>query len=245
MPDPFPRLNDDNDPTTAPGPESPRHGFQGDRGGGELHGVPAALTIAVSREAGSRGTSIAHRAGAKLGWQVYPQETLEYLAQQDNFRQDLFDQLAPTAVHWVEEHLEQEQRSGRVSPHPSLADMARLLLALGVAGECVLIGRGAGFLLPARSTLHVRLVAPLQDRIAYMAQWLRLTGDEAAEQVRLRDERRARFLQDHYFRDAAEPYHYDLVLNTSLLGEELCAQLIAQAARAKQACWSAGESDQT
>jgi len=42
-------------------------------------GVPAGLTIAISREAGSRGASIAKRAGEKLGWEVYSQDLLEYL----------------------------------------------------------------------------------------------------------------------------------------------------------------------
>jgi cytidylate kinase len=238
MPDRQPFLNDD----ATTGPESPRHGFQGDRRrGGDLHGVPAALTVAISREAGSRGTSIAHRAGAKLGWQVYTQEMLEYLTQEGGFRQNLLDQLAPTAAHWVEEQLEQGQRAGRLSRHPSVVDMARLILALGVTGEVILIGRGAGYVLPARSTLHVRLVAPLQDRVKYMSQWLRLTVEEAAEQVRLRDERRADFTRTHYQHQPGELYQYDLVLNTSLLGEELCAQLIVQAARAKLAGWALSE----
>ena len=56
-------------------------------------------------------------------------------------------------------------------------------------GEVILLGRGAGCILPAASTLHVRVVAALTDRIAYMAQWLRLTMDEAAQQVELRDSR--------------------------------------------------------
>ena len=151
--------------------------------------MPAALTIAISREAGPRGTSIAQCAGAKLGWQVYTQEMLEYLTQEGNFRQDLLDQLTPTAGHWVEDQLEQVLRDQRMSRHPSLVAMGRLLLALGATGESVLIRRGAGFLLPSASTLHVRLVAPLQDRIAYMAQWSRLTDEEAAQQVQVRDGR--------------------------------------------------------
>ena len=48
------------------------------------------------------------------------------------------------------------------------------------------IGRGAGCILPRESTLNVRVVAALEERIAYMAQWLRLTAEEAAERVRLR-----------------------------------------------------------
>ena len=42
-------------------------------------------------------------------------------------------------------------------------------------------------MLPPATTLHVRVVAPLADRVAYMSQWLRLTEDEAAEEVRQRD----------------------------------------------------------
>jgi hypothetical protein len=66
-----------------------------------------------------------------------------------------------------------------------------------------------------------------------MAQVLRLTEEEAAEQVRQRDARRAALLTEHLHRPAADPTAYDLVLNSARLGEELCADLIAQAARLK------------
>jgi cytidylate kinase len=99
----------------------------------------------------------------------------------------------------------------------------------------VLIGRGAGCILPRATTLHVRLVAPLEDRVAYMSQWMRLSVEEAAERVRLRDERRAAFVSNHFHRPPGDVYQYDLLLNTSGLGEEVCAELIAQAARARAA----------
>ncbi len=112
-------------------------------------------------------------------------------------------------------------------------DVARLVLSLAAEGGVVLIGRGAGFILPSESTLHVRIIAPSADRIAYMSQWLRLTREQAAEQVRLRDERRAEFLRTHFRRRPDEVHQYDLLLNSSLLGEEVCADLIVRAARAR------------
>ena len=42
---------------------------------------------------------------------------------------------------------------------------AGLILALGAKGEGIFLGRGAGFLLPRETTLHVRVVAPLADRM--------------------------------------------------------------------------------
>jgi len=215
--------------------ESPLHGFRGDRQPADHPFLPAGLTVAISREAGSRGTSIVKRAGEKLGWQVYTQEMLEYIAQETTGRQEITANLSPAALHWVEEELERLQADQRVNGDAALFDMARIILALGATGEAFLIGRGAGCILPRASTLHVRVVAPLLDRIAYMSQWQRLTREEAAEQISMRDQRRAEYLRTHYQRDAADIYQFDLVLNSIFLGEELSAELLAQAARAKAA----------
>src|SRR2546430_9816699 len=62
--------------------ESPRHGYQGDRGAPPPpRPGPAALSIALSRESGARGGTIGRRAGRKLGWQAYAQGVLASLAQ--------------------------------------------------------------------------------------------------------------------------------------------------------------------
>jgi cytidylate kinase len=220
-------------PQSTPG-ETPRHGFRG-----ELQEAPPAfpwgLTIAISREAGARGATIAKRAGEKLGWQVYSQELLEYIAQEGTFRQDVLDHLPASANDWVDDRLNRLLKEQNLSANASIMDLARMILSLGAQGEVVLLGRGAGCILPPRNTLHVRLVAPLADRIAYMSQWMRLTEEEAAEQVRTRDKLRSEFIAAHFHRDVGDVHQFDMVLNTSLLGEERCADLIVHGARAKAA----------
>jgi cytidylate kinase len=218
--------------------ETPCHGFQGDRGAPAARpDLPASVTVAVSREAGSRGGSIARRAGRLLGWQVYNQELLEYIAQEGTLREEAAEVLPPEAARWAEARLQKLLHEGQISEHPSVLDLARVALTLGAQGEVILVGRGAGYLLPPETPLHVRFVAPQADRVAYLSQWLRLPVAEAAEQVRLRDARRAEFLQTHFRRQPGDPCDYDLLLNSSLLGEELCAELIARAARAKLESW--------
>ncbi len=215
-------------------PASPQHGYRGERPpSGSAGGVPAALTVAISREAGARGSTIGHRAAQKLGWQIYNQELLEYIAQEGAFRQNFVDNLSPEAAQWAEQRLQNLLREQSLSQHPSIMDLARIILALGAQGEVVIVGRGAGCILPPLSTLNVRIAAPLPDRIAYMSQWLRLTEKEAAEEVRRRDARRAEFIPTHFHRQPGDIYQYDLVLNSSLLGEDLAAELIARAASAK------------
>jgi cytidylate kinase len=223
-------------PVLSEADESPRHGFQGDRGPAPAApAYPASLTVAISREAGSRGGTIARRAGRKLGWQVYNQELLEYIAQEGALQQPLRENLPPAAAAWVQAQLEAILRDHPLSAHTGLVELARIVLSLGAQGDAILLGRGAGCILPPASTLHVRIIAPLGDRIAYMSQWMRLSLEEAAMQVALRDRRRAEFIETHFQRQPNDVYQYDLLLNSSLLGEELCADLIAQAARAKRA----------
>src|SRR5262249_46015184 len=160
---------------------------------------------------------------------------LEYIAQEGTSRRDVLDPLTAAAAQWVEEQKNRLLKEQNLSRNPSILGLASIVLSLGVRGEVVLLGRGAGCILPSPSTLQVRLVAPLADRIAYMSQWLRLTEEEATEQVRQRDNRRAEFITTHFHRNPNDLHQYDMILNTSLLGEEGCAELIAQSARGKAA----------
>lgn len=210
------------------GDPTPRHGDRGDsRNGGPR--FPRTLTVAVSRQSGARGGSIAKRVSRKLGWQIVDQELMEFIAQKGGSDDDL----SAAAHDWAEERLADLIDQGMLAGGPAVVSMARVALTLGALGEAVLLGRGAGHVLPPANTLHVRIVAPRADRIAYMSQWLRLTPREAEKQVDLRDDRRNQYLLDHFSVEASDPIHYDLVLNSSLLGEELCAELITQTARAK------------
>jgi cytidylate kinase len=212
----------------------PRHGFQGDRGAAPVQrSAPLGLTIAVSREAGARGGTIGRLVAKRLGWQVYDQELLEYMSQDTVARQGLWDSLSPPCASWVQGRLTELCQS--LEPDEALLNLSRLMLALGAQGEVVLIGRGAGCILPRTTTLHVRVVAPHAERVAYMGQWMRLTTAEAAEKVRLRDQQRAEFVTKHFRRSPTDVHQYDLVLNSSLLGEEACAELLAQAAHMR---WS-------
>jgi hypothetical protein len=229
----------DDFPAEAAAGFAPRHGYRGNRG--PMLAPPEAplgLSIAVSREAGARGGSIARRVGEKLGWQVYDQELLEYMSQNPVIRQGTAEALSPACAAWVRRRLDELEATCSLSAHASVLHLAEVALALAAGGQVVLIGRGGGCVLPPETTLNVRVVAPLPDRVAYMGQWLRLPTPEAAERVRQRDERRAEYLTRHFGKPPAEVHQYDMVLNSSLLGEDGCAELIARAARLRGDQWA-------
>ncbi len=215
---------------TAP----PVHGYRGEEPTPPPITQPRGLCVAISREAGARGGTIARKVGELLGWQVFDHDTLDYLTQDDTARAQLLADVPDAAKAWADTHLARLQTERKLTPDPDTAGMIRLLLAVAARGDTIIVGRGAGYLLPRESTLHVRVVAPLESRVAYFAQWLRLSHSEAAVEVEARDERRAKFLARTLARDPNDATGYDLVVNAGRLGIEPAAQLIGWGVRTKQ-----------
>ncbi|MDY3554123.1 cytidylate kinase-like family protein [Gemmata sp. JC717] len=212
---------------------APVHGFRGNAPDGPLT-HPRGLTVAISRQAGSRGTEIAKKVADILTWQVFDHDTLDYLVQNDDARAQLLADVPADARAWADAQLEHLQRDHKLNADPEVLPLIRLVLTVAARGNAVIVGRAAGFLLPPETTVHVRVIAPTEARVAYLAQELRLTRPEAAEEVRARDERRALFLDRTLARDPADPTAYDAVVNAERLGVEGAAQFIGWAVRTKQ-----------
>jgi hypothetical protein len=210
-------------------PTPPLHGFRGDTAPAPRPPRPKGLTVAVTRQAGARGGSVARRAGKLLGWQVFDQESLDYLTRDETARAELLTDLPAGAREWAAAQAVRLSVGKDWGPGSGTAEVVRLILTLAARGEVVIVGRGAGFLLPAATTLHVRVVAPLAEREAYLGDWLRLTPAEAAAEVRNRDRRREALIAALSDLDPADAGLYDLVLNTGRLGEFAAAGLIVQA----------------
>ncbi|WP_020472776.1 cytidylate kinase-like family protein [Zavarzinella formosa] len=211
----------------------PLHGNRGDNR--ERPGAPAGLTIAISRESGASGGSIARRVGQRLGWQVYTRELLEFLCANEAARQSILSDIPLDATVWVNTQLDRLRRDGRFPKDSDTDEMPRLLLSLASRGQVLVVGGGAGYYLPREISLHVRIIAPRTNRVAHMADWLRLSPEEAARQVQMRDERRAEFLLKRFGMRSAEPYDFDLVLNSGLLSEDTCTEAILAALKGKEA----------
>lgn len=219
---------DTPDPTRPSMPTEPWHGFRGESLEPGVPTLPLAPSIAISREAGARGTAIARRIGEKSGWLVCDHEMLGYTAQDPLAMPSLLAEVPAHVPAWIDTQIQHLAASGQVHFDADYEPIARLILALAAKGEVIFVGRGAGYLLPHESTLHVRLVAPFEDRVAYLSQTLRLSQDEARALVIHRDAHRSDFLQRR-FRLPPGDAPFDMTLNSSSLGSELCVDLILAA----------------
>src|SRR5262245_46041391 len=90
-------------------PDAPLHGFRGKEEASSLT-RPRGLTVAISRQAGARGTTIARKVAEILDWQVFDQDTLDYLAQNDTARAQLLADVPANAQRWADAQLALLQR---------------------------------------------------------------------------------------------------------------------------------------
>ena len=185
--------------------------------------------VCISREAGAGAGAIGRLVGQKLGWKVYDQEFVEAIAHRmavsvDDVR--ALDELAPSVVQdWL-----LPLREEYYAPQEAYLDhLAKLVEAIGRAGESILVGRGAGFLLPRETTLSVRIVAPMRVRALRLAERMGVSVRTARRAARDLDRRRVQFERTMYRVNSLDPHNYDLVFDSHSLGLEIPAELIAHA----------------
>lgn len=188
--------------------------------------------ICISREAGAGGGTIARMVGRRLDWKVYDHELLEAIAHGMEVSTDEvrgIDELAPSVVQdWI-----LPLREEYYAPQEAYLDhLAKLVDAIGRAGESIIVGRGANFLLPRHETLSVRINAPLKARAARLADRMHVTVRTARRAARDLDRRRTQFDHTMHRADSTDPHNFDLVLDSNSLGLDIAAEVIVRAIEA-------------
>ncbi len=114
--------------------------------------------------------------------------------------------------------------------------MSDIIRELGARGDIVILGRGSQMILGDRpAALHVLCRAPDKLRIERLAQREGIGRDEAEHQASERERARVAFHRKFWKVDVEDPSFYDLTIDTSRLTFEAAAEVVATAARAKEA----------
>lgn len=184
------------------------------------------LTITISREVGALGTTIATAIGKQLGWPVYDQEIINKIAEEMGKPTTHVRGVDEKYFSWVEESLAGLLTEYHVNPASYLKHLLATVRGLGVKGRCVIVGRGANFILPPERTLRVRLIGELKDRIQVIGRLKGISDREAGRWIETTERERVRFVQSNFGKDPTDPHHYDLVLNVSRLSVTECAETI-------------------
>ena len=174
--------------------------------------------IAISREVGSGGAIVARLVAQELGFRLYDRELITTLA--ERLQAEALDEQVPSAVENV--------LRGALERIPSTAGYRRILSELlheiAAEGKVVILGRGSTILLP--HALRVRIVAPMDVRIARVAELESLTPAAARKMVEQIDAKRRDFFRVHFKRDVDDPASYDLMVNTERTSLKHAAGLV-------------------
>ena len=200
---------------------------EADAGSGKA--AAPAFTIALSRQAGTYGAAIARAVADRLGWPVYDSELMQRIANELGVGQSLLSSMDEHHVSWLSEYLEGLSPHRGVSEYAFMRRLLETLLSLAARGNCVIVGRGATKVLPAATTLRVRIVAPREHRIEAVQREHGISRDEAARRVEATDRERDEFVREHFGMDATDPGNFDLVLNAARFPVEQSAELIIAA----------------
>ncbi len=217
--------------------------------------------ITLSRQTGSSGNEIAQLVCQALGYRYFDKQMLAKAASEDTgsevdflkFTEEdfvkgsrLMSRLlnGPGSRPAAEIRAWEENAQGQRTQIVTQLDESRAIKLVQNAirtvaeqGQVVILGRGAQIILQDRpNALHVRVVAPWEDRVQRVKLQYAFRGEDARTRAQdlifQQDDASADYVRRFYDVRIDDPQLYHLVLNTGRLRPEAAAQIICQAARA-------------
>ncbi|HBP09169.1 MULTISPECIES: AAA family ATPase [unclassified Treponema] len=210
--------------------------------------------ITISREYGSGGHTIGSIVAKELGIPFYDNEIIDLAAKDSGLHPDFIKKNEQNiSSGWLYTLLlgASYATPGTGSMHlgmnsatstAPLADQVfnaqrNAIIQLAKKGPCVIVGRCSDYVLrhceeiDRKDILNIFIYAPLADKVQYAIKTKGLDPATAERDVKLIDKRRANHYNTFTERTWGNRAHYDMLINSSLLGMEKTAKMIAQIAK--------------
>jgi cytidylate kinase len=192
--------------------------------------------ITISRQYGSGGGEIATRLAQRLRWQLIDHEIVAQVAHTLGITEEeaeVHDEHVEGFIARALNALQVAMPVMPVQPTTTVQDeqifheaLLQVVETAAQMGHVVIVGRTSQAILAnRRDVLHLRMVAPLDRRIAYVARREGLDEEAARARIQLKDRDRTRYLQSQFNRDVNDPMLYDLIINTGVIDLESAVDL--------------------
>ena len=201
--------------------------------------------VTISREYGSGGGEIAARLARRLGWQLVDHAIVERVASElgtsleeaevyDESSGGIISEILTSLQNLYPAYPPDTPPEAFLSSEEYGMTVEKIVRAAAVRGHVVIVGRASQVILAdRRDVLHIRIIAPFEQRVAYVMQREGLARRAAEARIHHKDHERARYLEREYHHKPDEAQLYDLVLNTSLLGLESAVDIVCLSLREK------------
>ena len=207
--------------------------------------------ITISREYGSGGRIIGKKVADTLGFAYYDKEIIDMAAQESGLAAEFIEKTEQNiSSGWLYNLLLGSSYAvgtagappGTGNPILPLADQVfnaerKTILRLAQQGSCVIVGRCADYILSTdpsinnNELLNVFVYAPLRERIKRAVAHYTIPEQDASKLIIQIDKRRANHYNTFTENTWGDRRHYDLMVNSSLLGLDRTAELIVESAQ--------------
>jgi cytidylate kinase len=204
------------------------------------------MIVTISRQFAAGGSEVARQVAERLGWTLVDNQVVDEVARRAGLPREEIAEREERAPSFIErltralaisapEFINPESAMSTLTEEQVVPLTEKVVAEAASRGNCVLVGRAAPAVLGLRAdTLHVKLVAPLPDRVKRAMERLGVDAKEAERRIQDADANRARYHRQYYHRDWNDPVHYDLVLNTGRLGVEGAVAVVVGAVGGRQ-----------
>ena len=190
--------------------------------------------ITISREFGSGGRTIGKQVADKLGYAFYDKELIEAVAEKTGFSKDYIKErgeYSPSASAFSYSFMGRS-RDGLSTDDYLFSVQRKVILELAEAGNCVIVGRCADYILRDREdVLNVFIHADKKVRAKRIVEVY--GANKYKPEKRLDDKDKKRRVNYKYYtdRDWGDYHNYDLCLDSGTIGLEKCAEIICGLAK--------------
>jgi cytidylate kinase len=195
--------------------------------------------ITISRQGGAGGWTLAERLVERLNelqpdaehpWTSWDRELVERVASDHQISTELIESLEAHQRSWLEDlfaGMSFEHDPQRPDEFTVYRRVATTVRALAQLGRVVIVGRGGVCItrnMPGG--VRIRLVAPLDERIAFMMRKLNVPHEAAVARVRELDRSRESFYRRHWPTHPLTAELFTVTFNTANLSEEQLAECV-------------------
>ncbi|MBN1868385.1 cytidylate kinase-like family protein [Candidatus Sumerlaeota bacterium] len=185
--------------------------------------------IALCAEFGCGARRVCNLLHRQSGYEIYGYRLIDKIAENMHARRMLIDRLDQRRRSYIRNLIEGLLSGRHIDGTEYFRHLVQVLRVFILEGGCILLGRGATFIVEPGAGIRVSLVAPRQQRIQNLMDYYRIGSDEAEERIETSDRERAEFSQAYFGADAHDPNHYDLTVNMERVSPETAATVIVRA----------------
>jgi cytidylate kinase len=195
---------------------------------------PIRPVITLSRLPGSGGEILGRRLAENLRIDYFDNEIIEAVAKSakvgDAIVETLDEQDRSMLSDWISALLGDQQ----LWPYEYLHHLSRVVGTIAAHGHAVIVGRGAGFILPPEISLRILVVSPLDERVRNVAKTFNVSEEEARKRVIRTESERKAFIRRYFNADMMDSVYYDLIINTQYFTIDNAVEIIKSAFNARQ-----------